>query len=260
MTTQRNKTMRLILMTLTLLGVLFASGCSTTPKPNLNLQPPLHKAEDTIKESVDYAVDVYDPIEGFNRRVYTFNYYFDKYLYLPVVNSYEFITPDYVEDRVSNFVDNIYEFNNFTNNLLQLKFRQTAMTVTRFLINSTVGIAGLWDPATSWDLPQQTEDFGQTLGHYGVGNGPYIVLPILGPSNLRDTAGLATDAVAFAAVIDGGQSDWMDDNDISLIFNGVTAIDKRHREAFRYYQSGSPFEYDMIRMLYTTKREVEIAK
>jgi phospholipid-binding lipoprotein MlaA len=162
-----------------------------------------------------------------------------------------------VEDRVSNFVDNVYEFNNFTNNLLQLKIKKTGITLARFVVNTTVGIAGLWDPATHWGMKRQPEDFGQTLGHYGVGHGPYIVLPIFGPSNLRDTTGLVTDSVAFAVA---GPPAWIDDDTTTLVFSGVAAVDKRHRESFRYYQSGSPFEYNMIRMLYTTKREIEIAK
>lgn len=98
------------------------------------------------------------------------------------------------------------------------------------------------------------------MGHYGVGHGPYVVLPILGPSNLRDTTGLVADTVVFGAVVDSVQSNWMEDNDVSLIFSGVSAIDQRHQQPFRYYQSGSPFEYDMIRMLYTAKREMKIAK
>jgi phospholipid-binding lipoprotein MlaA len=247
----------MILLALTLLCVLFASGCSVTPKQTADLGPPLYKAEDIIKESVVYPVDIYDPLEGFNRRAYTFNYYFDKFLYLPVVNTYEFIMPDYMEDRVSSFVDNVYEFNNFTNNLLQLKIKKTGITLARFVVNTTVGIVGLWDPATHWGLKRQAEDFGQTLGHYGVGNGPYIVLPIFGPSNLRDTTGLVTDAVAFNYL---GPPAWIDDDTTTLVFTAVTAVDKRHRTKFRYYQTGSPFEYDLIRMLYTAKREMEIAK
>jgi phospholipid-binding lipoprotein MlaA len=257
MTTHKNKILRLTLLALTLFCLLFASGCSTTPKQTTDLGPPLHKAEDILNESTAYAVDVYDPIEGFNRRAYTFNYYFDKFLFLPIVNTYEFITPDYVEDRVSSFVDNVYEFNNFTNNLLQLKIKRTGITLVRFVVNTTVGIAGLWDPATHWGLKRQTEDFGQTLGHYGVGNGPYIVLPIFGPSNLRDTTGLVTDVVAFSQL---GPPAWIDDDTTTLIFTGVAAVDKRHRQSFRYYRSGSPFEYDLMRMLYTSKREIEIAK
>jgi len=245
---------------LVLVAMLFASGCSVTPKvdPNIAYEPPQHKVEDYLKESVDYAGDVYDPLEGMNRRIYTFNYYFDKYLFLPVVKTYEFITPDFVEDRVSNFVDNVFEFNNFTNNLLQLKFKETGVTLARFVINTTAGIAGLWDPASTVDgLARQKEDFGQTLGHYGVGNGPYLVLPVFGPSNLRDTTGLVTDSVAFSVA---GPPAWVDDDTTTLVFNGVSAVDKRHREPFRYYRSGSPFEYDMIRMLYTAKRKIEVAK
>jgi phospholipid-binding lipoprotein MlaA len=244
-------------MTLALLSMFFAAGCSTTPTPAADMEPPLHVSSDILKETVVYSVDVYDPLEGMNRRIYTFNYYFDKFLYLPVVNTYEFITPDYVEDRVSNFVDNVFEFNNFVNNLLQLEFKDTGITLARFVINSTVGIAGLWDPATSMGLQRQAEDFGLTLGHYGVGHGPYIVLPIFGPSNLRDTTGLVADTLAFNMA---GPPAWVDDEDVSLIFTGVAAVDKRHRQSFRYYQNGTPFEYDMIRMLYTAKRDIEISK
>ena len=257
MTIHMNKILRLILLAMAMLVVLFASGCSVTPKPTADLGPPLHTADNTLKESTVYAVDIYDPLEGFNRRAYTFNYYFDKFLFLPVVNTYEFITPDYLEDRVSCFVDNVYEFNNFTNNLLQLKIKKTGITLARFVVNTTVGIAGLWDPATHWGLKRQSEDFGQTLGHYGVGNGPYIVLPIFGPSNLRDTTGLVTDTVAFAVA---GPPAWIDDDTTTLVFTGVAAVDTRHRQSFRYYRSGSPFEYDMVRMLYTAKREMEISK
>jgi len=252
---QNNTTRKRVLLTMALLALLFAAGCAK--QQNTNIAPPLHTPENTLTENVEYAVDVYDPLEPMNRRIYTFNYYFDKFLFLPVVNTYEFIMPDYAEDRVSNFVDNIFEFNNFTNNLLQLKFRSTAITMGRFLVNSTIGIAGLWDPATGMGMLRQTEDFGQTLGHYGVGNGPYIVLPVFGPSNLRDTTGLVTDSVAFSAA---GPPVWIDDDDTTLIFNGVAAVDKRHRQPFRYYSTGSPFEYEMIRMLYSSKREIEIER
>lgn len=241
------------------LALLLAAGCSVTPRPDPNIayEPPKHQVKDYVKESVTYAADVYDPLEGFNRRAYTFNYYFDKFLYLPVVNTYEFITPDYVEQRVSNFVDNVFEFNNFTNNLLQLKFKRTGVTLARFVVNSTVGIAGLWDPATGWGMHRQTEDFGQTLGHYGAGNGAYIVLPVFGPSNLRDTTGLVADSALFTVA---GPPAWVDDDTTTMVFNGVAAVDKRHRESFRYYRTGSPTEYDMLRLLYTSKREIEIAK
>lgn len=239
-----------------LLSVVFLSGCTTLPKPGPDTEPAIRQQADLVPEGTVLDVEVYDPIEGFNRGSYRFNHYFDKYFFLPIVKGYQFIMPDYAEDRVSSFVDNIYEFNNFTNNLLQLKFKETGITLSRFVINTTVGVAGLWDPSTHWGLHRQPEDFGQTLGHYGVGHGPFIVLPIFGPSNLRDTTGLVTDAVAFGVA---GPPAWVDDDTTTLVFTGVAAIDKRKRVPFRYYGSGSPFEYEQIRLLYTKKRELEIA-
>ena len=240
-----------------LLSIALLSGCSTLPKPGPDTEPAIRQQADLVPEGTVLDVEVYDPIEGFNRGSYRFNHYFDKYFFLPIVKGYQFIMPDYAEDRVSSFVDNVYEFNNFTNNLLQLKFKETGITLSRFVINTTVGVAGLWDPSTHWGLHRQPEDFGQTLGHYGVGHGPFIVLPIFGPSNLRDTTGLVTDAVAFGVA---GPPAWVDDDTTTLVFTGVAAIDKRKRVPFRYYGSGSPFEYEQIRLLYTKKRELDIAE
>jgi len=240
-----------------LLGILLLSGCSTLPKSWPNSEPAMRQYEDHVPQDEKMSVMVYDPIEGFNRGVYRFNYYFDKFIFSPVVNTYRFIMPDYAEDRVSNFVDNVYEFNNFTNNLLQLKLKRTGTTLARFGVNTTVGVVGLWDPATGWGLRRKEEDFGQTLGHYGVGNGPYIVLPILGPSNLRDTVGFAGDYFAFNYL---GPPAWVDDDDVTLAFAVVSAIDQRKRIPFNYYGTGTPFEYEQIRMLYTKKRELQIAK
>ena len=127
----------------------------------------------------------------------------------------------------------------------------------RVCLNTTVGLLGFIDVASEVGLQSYKEDFGQTLGHYGVGDGAYLVLPIFGPSNLRDTTGLVTDAVAFSVA---GPPAWVDDDATTMVFTGVSAVDKRHRESFRYYETGSPFEYEMIRMLYTSKREIEIAK
>lgn len=242
---------------LLVLGVVLLSGCATKPIAGPDTVPPMRQEAELVPEDTKSDIVVYDPFAGFNRGVYRFNYYFDKYLFLPVVRTYEFLLPDYVQERVADFIDNVLEFNNFTNNLLQLKFKATGITLARFAVNTTVGIAGLWDPATKWGMFRQTEDFGQTLGHYGVGNGPYLVLPLLGPSNLRDTTGFVGDTLAFNNF---GPPAWLDDDDVSLGFTIVSAIDKRRRMPFRYYGSGSPFEYERIRMLYTKKRELEVAR
>ncbi len=203
-----------------------------------------------------HLLEVPDPLEGFNRGAYRFNYYFDKYAFLPVVRAYEFILPGYAQDRISSALDNIGEFGNLANNLLQLRLKGAGITVGRFVINSTVGVAGFWDPATELGLRRQPEDFGQTLGHYGVAPGAYLVLPVLGPSSVRDAAGLAADSAAFALV---GPSAWVNDLSISAAYGGIAAVDRRHRIPFRYHQTGSPFEYELLRMLYPLRRELEVA-
>jgi phospholipid-binding lipoprotein MlaA len=250
-------TQRKRLLLVLLSGILLLSACSTTPKTTPTTEPPMRTYEELVDQSKTYPIQVYDPLEGFNRGMYRFNYYFDKFIFLPIVRTYEFITPDFMEQGVSNFVDNVYEFNNFVNNLLQLKFKATGITLARFAVNTTFGVAGLFDPASTMELKRQKEDFGQTLGHYGVGNGPYLVLPIFGPSNLRDTTGLVADSLAFSNF---GPPAWVDDETATLVFTGVAAVDKRHRIPFRYYKTGSPFEYDMVRLLYTSQREIVIEK
>lgn len=244
--------MKRALTFLLLLVVALLAGCAT--------QPPANRAKYTLSDFEQpgkvHPLEVSDPISSVNKGLYRFNYNFDRFLFLPVVNTYEFIMPNYVEKRVSNFFDNIGEFGNFTNGVLQLKPKSAGITLSRFLINSTVGIAGLWDPATHWKLQRQDEDFGQTLGHYGAGNGPYLVLPILGPSNLRDTTGLVADTAAFT-VVDPLN---FEHNDLSMPYTVTNAVDARHRQPFRYYKSGSPFEYELVRLLYTEKRKLQIAK
>ena len=232
-------------------------GCSTLTQTGPNSLPPLRTYEAIITDGGPHLLEVDDPIEGFNRGTYRFNYYFDEYLYRPVVRAYEIVLPDYVKDRVSDALDNIGEFGNLTNNLLQTKFKDAGITLSRFVINSTAGFAGLWDPATTLGLTRKPADFGQTLGRYGVGSGAYLVLPVLGPSNVRDTTGLAADAAAFSLV---GPIAWVNEPAVSAAYGGTNALDKRHRIPLRYHQTGSPFEYDLLRMLYTIKREFDVAQ
>jgi len=251
-TTEREITLLMAVVS----SMLLMCGCSTVPVTGQDTIPPLRTYEDVVKGDGPHLLEVSDSIEGFNRGTYRFNYYFDEYLFIPVVRTYEFILPDYVETRVSNAIDNINEFGNLTNSLYQLKFKAAGITLSRFVVNSTVGIAGLWDPAGNWGLKRQAEDFGQTLGHYGVGSGSFIVLPIMGPSNARDTTGFIADTAAFGLA---GPAAWVNDTGITTAFSGTSAVDKRHRTPFRYHQTGSPFEYELLRMLYTLQREIAIA-
>jgi phospholipid-binding lipoprotein MlaA len=134
-----------------------------------------------------------DPLEPMNRVVHSFNEKADEYVMEPVAKGYQAITPDSVDNGITNFFRNLDDVVVFVNDILQLKFKQAGSDGGRFLVNTTVGVLGFMDVATDMGMPKHNEDFGQTLGAYGVGTGPYIVLPFLGPSNLRDTVGVYAD-------------------------------------------------------------------
>lgn len=136
-----------------------------------------------------------DPIEPVNRAVFWFNDQVDVYVLEPVATGYDKITPGRVKKCVSNFFQNLRFPIVAVNNLLQGKAVYAASDVGRFAVNTVVGVAGFFDPASGWGLEQHNEDFGQTLGYWGVPPGPYLVLPLWGPSNPRDTVGLAADSV-----------------------------------------------------------------
>ena len=150
----------------------------TEPLKSLKFNPGLDAQE--FERSSLNALNVYDPLESWNRRVYHFNYRFDEWVFLPVVNGYKYVTPSFVRTGVSNFFSNLGDVPNLLNSLLQFKGKRSMETTGRLIVNTTLGIAGLWDPATMMGLKKQSEDFGQTLGFYGVPAGPYLVLPILG--------------------------------------------------------------------------------
>ena len=138
-----------------------------------------------------------DPFESFNRSMFEFNDNVDKYAFKPAAQGYNFIMPDFASKGVSNFYSNVDDIVVFFNQLLQFKFAEAVATSARFVFNTTFGLLGLIDVATSMDLPKHNEDFGQTLAVWGVPSGPYLVLPIIGPRTVRDTAGLAVDWTYF---------------------------------------------------------------
>jgi len=137
--------------------------------------------------------DPRDPLEPLNRGIYKFNDVVDKAVLKPVATGYKEVMPDPVRTAVGNFFSNLDDVLVLLNDLLQIKLDQAASDLSRLVWNTTIGIAGLIDVATPMDLPKHNEDFGQTLGYWGVGNGPYLVLPFLGPSTLRDTVGTVVD-------------------------------------------------------------------
>jgi phospholipid-binding lipoprotein MlaA len=136
-----------------------------------------------------------DPLEGMNRGIYKFNDVADKAIFKPVATAYKAVAPTPVRKGFNNFFNNLGSITTVLNDLLQLKFANAFTDAGRFIINSTFGIAGFIDVAAMDKIPNHKEDFGQTLGHWGLTNSAYLVLPFLGPSTLRDTGGLVFDTV-----------------------------------------------------------------
>jgi len=199
-----------------------------------------------------------DPFEGFNRAMYRFNFEFDHYVYLPIVRGYRFVVPRPVRTGISNFFSNLGEIRNATNGALQARPEVASRATIRFLVNSTIGVLGFFDVATRLGVDRQREDFGQTLGWWGVGAGPYLVLPILGPSSVRDAAGLPVDFALGTVAPPGAQV-----NDVVYATPApypLQAVDARYSQPFRYYDSGSAFEYDLVRFLFLKAREAEVRK
>ena len=223
------------------------------PMDALKFNPGLDQRE--FERATLDALNVYDPWESWNRRVYHFNYRFDQWVFLPVVHGYEYVTPRFVRTGVSNFFSNLGEVTTLLNNIGQLRPERAANSTARLLFNTIFGVAGLWDPATAMGLPKVSEDFGQTLGYWGVPAGPYLMLPILGPSNVRDTGGLVTDFVAarevnYLNVSSLGREYWE--------LPALEVIDKRYSNSFRYGQTNSPFEYEKLRYVYSEARKLQI--
>lgn len=249
-----NTPIRPTVAALTLLSLAFFLGGCSMVKPQ---RPPEEPAMHSVQEIDDeYIALVDDPWEPFNRSMYKFNYHFDKYIFLPVVRGYEFVTPVFVQTGVSNFFLNIKEITTLYNSLLQCKGHKALVTTGRFLTNSTVGLAGLFDPATRFGMARQDEDFGQTMGHWGIGTGPYLVMPVLGPGTVRSTGGYAVDTGVNTALVNALDVD----DDIQTGLTVLNTIDTRHQQPFRYYDSSYPFEYYVVRFLYREKRELAVMK
>ncbi|MCD2451322.1 VacJ family lipoprotein [Methylicorpusculum oleiharenae] len=165
---------------------LLIHGCASTPTEN----------------QADSSAQI-DPYEDFNRTIYDFNSQVDKYVAAPVSDGYKYITPGIVQTGITNFFDNLKGINTVINDLLQAKFEQGAQDTGRFLLNSTLGVGGLLDVAKDAGLEQNEEDFEQTLAVWGVPEGAYLVLPLMGPSTTRGIPGAVFDAAANPATYVG---------------------------------------------------------
>lgn len=139
-----------------------------------------------------------DPWEDWNRDVFAFNETLDQYALKPVAQAYRNVTPVVVDDAITNVFSNLGEPLIVINDLAQGKFLQALSDTGRFIVNSTIGILGIFDVASHIGLAKHSEDFGQTLGYWGVPSGPYVMLPVLGPSTVRDAGGFAIDTFALS--------------------------------------------------------------
>ncbi|WP_372612890.1 VacJ family lipoprotein [Halomonas sp.] len=161
-----------------------------------------------------------DPWEGFNRKVFVFNDALDRAVLKPVARGYRFVTPSPVQTGVGNFFSNLGEPRTVLNSLLQGKPGNAAVATGRFLINTTLGIGGLWDFATHMAITGMEEDFGQTLGVWGLDEGPYLVLPLFGPSTVRDTGGMPVDMATYPTT-------YVEDDKIRYGLTALRIIDTR---------------------------------
>lgn len=174
--------------------VLLCALMIVPPIASAQEEPPLLDDERLIEEEFD-TEEIYDPFEGFNRAVFWFNDRVDRYVLEPVARGYDDVLPRRVKVGISSFFENLQYPQYLVSDLVQLKFTQALQHTGRFLINTTIGIGGLIDVAEDIGLPEHDEDFGVALAYYDIPPGPYLILPFLGPSNVRDTFGRAVDTV-----------------------------------------------------------------
>lgn len=167
-----------------------------------------------------HTADPGDPFERINRATFSFNDAVDRAAFKPLARAYRFVVPDLVQRGIANFFDNISDVPTALNALLQGEPGSAATHLGRFAFNTTVGLLGVFDVATEAGIDRQREDFGLTLGKWGIGSGPYIVLPFLGPSSVRDSVGLAAD-IALDPLTRVGDRNWR------LGLYGVRIVEKR---------------------------------
>lgn len=181
----QNRLGRIVITLLLVFGAVGATGsraAATTSTENA-----------AVEAAASTDADDSDPLEPMNRAIFGFNEELDDWVLKPVASSWNFIAPKPIEYAIENFYDNLLFPVRFVNLLLQGELDPAALALSRFCVNTTLGIGGIFDAATFLDLAPQRADFGQTLGKWGVPPGPYIVLPLWGPSNPRDSVGLLVD-------------------------------------------------------------------
>jgi len=194
-----------------------------------------------------------DPLEGYNRAVFSFNDTLDTVALKPAAKAYKFILPDFVQTGIDNFFGNIGDVWSAVNQIMQGRVEAGVSSIMRVAINTTFGLGGVLDISTEARLPRQKSDFGQTLGKWGVGSGPYFVVPLLGPSTVRDTAALAVDFY-------GDPWAYKRPVDVRNIGTGLRLIDRRAQllDATTLLEDAALDKYDFVRDAYLQRRQAQI--
>ena len=200
--------------------------------------------------STNQAGDVNDPLEGYNRFMYKVNKSADRVILKPAAKVYDAVLPDPISHGISNFFSNLNEITVIINDLLQFKFGQAMDDLGRFGLNTTVGVGGIFDVAGHAGYKKNEEDFGQTLGVWGAGPGAYVVLPIFGPRNVRDTVGLVGDYFTDPIT-------YVDHNETRYAFWAVRAVDNRSKllKAEKILDEAAIDEYTYVRDAYLQRRQ-----
>lgn len=216
---------------------------------------PAHEAQDAVPPLTPADAPpmyTYDPWERLNRFTYRFNARFDEAIFLPVADTYR-RAPRPIRAGIHNFFGNLAEIDSVINYTLQWRLKYGWRSLSRLAINTTLGLGGLFDVATKLKLPGTPTGFATTLAKWGMHPGPYLVIPLLGPSTLRDGVGFLGDYGAEYGINVAG----FYRGNVSWGLGTVNAIDQRANVNFRYYSGGSPFEYETIRFLYVRRLLIE---
>jgi len=219
-----------------------------------------------VSNQVFQLTGINDSLEPFNRRMYAFNTQIDKKIVYPASRIYAAVVPKPIRKGISNFYSNFSEIPTFVNSVLQLKPGKAVNALGRFVVNSTVGVLGVADVAKNMGMKRDPETMGDTLGHYGVKTGPFLVLPVLGPSDLRDAVGAGIDSISEGAVrrvaeeklfFDTGV---FDKNVYGFTKPVVTGLNASSMIGMRYGDLNSPFEYDLVKAIYYNYRKIQVIK
>lgn len=229
-----------------------ASGSPTGPEPQYLAAAPGHASEPR---------EAGDPFEKSNRDTMASNQQFNQSIIYPISDAYHENIPEPVRDSISNFTSNLGEPAIFANDILQLRLKAAATTTGRFLVNSTIGLGGLFDVASQQNIPKQTGDFGQTLYVWGVRESPYVVLPLLGPTNVRDALGNGIEMVATSVPTGGILSAKVAStvnsvSNIGTVLSPFSSLDKV--DQLREVEKGSIDSYAMLKSLVEQKRQAEL--